>query len=84
VQTYQLANLDRTKLEKLLHRFFREARLDLELKDRFGEKVEPNEWFLVPLPVILQAIERLIHGTLDRCRYNPKLATIEIAPERSP
>ena len=83
VQTYQLANLNRAKLEKLLHHFFSEARLDLNLKDRFGEKVEPSEWFLVPLPVIQQAIEKLIDGKLDRCRYDPKLARIEIASGKS-
>ena len=49
VATYKLANVNRKALEALLHKFFGSARLDLELKDRFGAQVEPREWFLVPL-----------------------------------
>lgn len=52
VATFKLANINRTKLEALLHKFFDSARLDVELKDRFGIPVQPKEWFLVPLEVI--------------------------------
>jgi hypothetical protein len=71
VQTYQLANLSRTRLEHLLHRFFENARLDLELQDRFGLGVEPKEWFLIPLPVIEEAIERILDGSILDCAYDP-------------
>ena len=76
VATYKLANLNRTKLEALLHKFFAKARLDVELKDRFGSSVEPREWFLVPFGVIDQAIERLISGTLEGFQYDPQNARI--------
>ncbi|MEM7600631.1 MAG: GIY-YIG nuclease family protein [Verrucomicrobiota bacterium] len=69
VETYKVSNLDLNKLEKLLHRFFDAARLDLQLKDRFGFDVEPREWFLVPLPVIEEAIQKLIDGTLPQFCY---------------
>lgn len=72
VETYKVSNLDLTKLEKLLHKFFDPARLDLQLKDRFGFDVEPREWFLVPLPVIEEAIQKLIDGTLPKFRYEPE------------
>jgi len=71
VQTFKLANINRKKLEALLHKFFADARLDLELKDRFGLGVEPKEWFLLPLPVILDAVEKLKEGTLAKYRYDP-------------
>lgn len=45
VATFKLANINRQRLEALLHKFFGKARLDLELKDRFGGQVEPREWF---------------------------------------
>lgn len=76
VATYQLANLDRIRLERLLHRFLAPARLDLELKDRFGAGVEPHEWFLVPLPAIQDAIQKLMDGTLQDYRYDPSCAGI--------
>lgn len=77
VASYKLANLNCSKLEALLHHFFAKARLDLELKDRFGQGVEPREWFLVPLPVIQEAIEKLIAGNIEKFRYNPEEARIE-------
>lgn len=72
VETYKVSNLDLNRLEKLLHKFFDQARLDLQLKDRFGFDVEPREWFLVPLPIIEEAIQKLIEGTLPKHRYEPK------------
>ena len=50
------------------------SRLYLELKDRFGGQVELREWFLVPLAVIDEAIQKLKDGALDRFRYDPKTA----------
>lgn len=76
LETYKLANIDRVRLEKLLHKFFAPARLDLELKDRFGFGVEPQEWFLAPLSVIQEAIGKLMDGTLQDYRYDPETAEL--------
>lgn len=72
----KLSNINRVKLEALLHRFFAEARLDLTLKDRFGEEIVPREWFVVPLPVINEALEKLIDGSIAKYRYDVKCASI--------
>jgi hypothetical protein len=76
VATYKLGNINRKALELLLHRFFGNARLDLELKDRFGAGVEPREWFLVPFPVIDQAVQKLMAGTIGDFRYDPQTARL--------
>jgi len=76
VATFKLSNINRKRMESLLHKFFAAARLDFELKDRFGFQVEPKEWFLVPLAVIEEAIQKLIDGTISNCRYEPKTAQI--------
>ena len=52
VATYELYNISRTKLEKLIHYLFDRARLDIEIKDRFGQPVVVREWFLAPLFLI--------------------------------
>lgn len=70
IATYKLANINRKKLEALLHRFFASARMDVELKDRFGSSVEPKEWFLVGLDVIQEVIQRLIDGTIEQVRFD--------------
>ena len=76
VATYKLSNINRTKLENLIHRIFDPARLDIEIKDRFGRPVIPREWFLVPLFVIDEAVELIKAGTITDYRYDPKAAAL--------
>lgn len=78
VAVYTLANLHRGKFERLLHRLFDAARLDVGLKDRFGGAVEPREWFLLPLAVIDEAITRIKNCSIDKFRYDR--ATGRLAP----
>ncbi|MGB3536211.1 MAG: GIY-YIG nuclease family protein [Microcoleaceae cyanobacterium] len=70
VANFKLANINPKKLEALLHKFFSNARLDMELRDRFNTPVQPREWFLVPLEVIEEVIEKIQAGTLDQFRYD--------------
>lgn len=70
VATYELSNINRTKLENLLHRFFEPAKLNIEIKDRFGNPIVPREWFLVPLFVIDEVIEKVKDGTIVSCTYD--------------
>ncbi len=81
VATYELYNINRTRLENVIHRVFGKARLDIEVKDRFGQPVVPREWFLVPLFVIDEAVERIKDGTITAYAYDPKTATLSRAAE---
>ncbi|MGY9036627.1 MAG: GIY-YIG nuclease family protein [Rhodobacterales bacterium] len=74
VATYELYNINRTKLENLVHRIFEPARLEIEIMDRFGRPVVPREWFLVPLFVINEAVERIKDGSISGYRYDPDSA----------
>jgi len=76
VTTFKLANINRKGLEALLHKFFSSARLDMELQDRFGSQVQPREWFLVPLEVIEEAIEKIKEGTIDQFRYDANTVSL--------
>jgi len=77
VATYELYNINRTKLENLIHRIFEPARLDIEIMDRFGRPVAPREWFLIPLFVIKEAIEKIKDGTITDYIYNSEGAALE-------
>ena len=77
VATYELFNINRAKLEKLIHKFFDAARLDIEIKDRFGKPVVPREWFLVPLFVIDEAVEKIKDGTISNYIYDPQGACLK-------
>lgn len=70
IATYELSNINRTKLENLIHRFFEPARLNVEIKDRFGNPIIPREWFLVPLFVIDEAVEKIKSGEIVSYHYN--------------
>jgi hypothetical protein len=83
VASYRLEHFNLTKLEALIHKTFSNARLGVELRDRFGFTVEPREWFLVPLPVIEDAIQRIINGTIAGCRYDPGTARLIDAEDQA-
>lgn len=76
VATYELYNIARSRLENLIHRIFGAARVDIEIKDRFGQPVIPREWFLVPLFVIDEAIERIRDGTITGYTYDSRTASL--------
>ncbi len=76
VATYVLYNVNRVKLENLIHRVFGTAQLDIDIKDRFGNPVRPREWFLVPHFVVDEAVERIKDGTITDLVYDPKSARL--------
>ena len=76
VAEYGLYNIDRSKLEKLIHRIFAPARLDIEIEDRFGNPVVPREWFLVPLDAIDAAVGKIRDGTIAEYVYDVKRAAL--------
>lgn len=76
VATYRLYNINRSKLENVIHRVFGPGKLDISIKDRFGNPVVPREWFLVPLQAIDEAIERIKDGTIGDYQYDPSGAAL--------
>ena len=76
VAEYELYSIDRNKLESLIHRIFDPARLEIEIVDRFGKPVMPREWFLVPLSVVDEAVERIRDGTITRYVYDTQTASL--------
>jgi hypothetical protein len=76
IATYELCNISRVKLENLLHRVLDPAQLDIEIRDRFGNPVRPREWFLVPLFVVNEVIERIRDGTITQYIYDPTTARL--------
>ena len=77
IATYDLYNINRTKLENIIHRVFAPAQLSIEIKDRFGKPTLPREWFLVPLFIVDQAVERIKDGTITDFAYDPQNATLK-------
>lgn len=70
VASYKCFNLNPQKLEFFLHRFFANARLNIDGFDGAGVQHTPREWFVVPLPVIIQAIDLLISQKIVAYKYD--------------
>ena len=76
VTHFETYNLNPQQFEKLIHRFFGKACLNLDIIDETGKRFTPREWFVVPLPIIEQAIKLLISGDIIRYLYDETAATI--------
>lgn len=82
VKTYALFNIDKVKLENLLRKFFADARLDIEIPDRFGKVIHPREWFLLPLTAIDEAVAGLVDGSIVGRVYDARLGQIMLVDEQ--
>lgn len=72
VASYKLSSINRAKLEGIFHRIFAPAQLNITINDRFGHPVRPREWFLVPLTVIDEVVNRIQDGSIVNMVYDPK------------
>tara|TARA_R100000935_G_scaffold46551_1_gene70002 strand:+ start:10306 stop:11517 length:1212 start_codon:yes stop_codon:yes gene_type:complete len=77
VATYKLANINRMKLEKVIQKFFGNANLEIDVKDRFGKLVKVKEWFLVPMFIIDKMIDKIKDGTIGDYYYEPTTAELK-------
>lgn len=84
IATYELYNINRIKLENVIHRVFDPAQVDIEIKDRFGNPVKPREWFLVPLFVVNEVVERIKDGSITQYVYDPTAARlVKVASDKT-
>lgn len=72
VATYKVYGVNCQKLESLIHKVFAAAQINLSVPDRFGHVVKPREWFLVPLNVIDDAVQRIRDRSILEYRYDPQ------------
>jgi hypothetical protein len=72
VAEYEILNARAQGVEKLLHKFFAGANLDIEIDGH-----HPREWFQVPLDQIDLAVEMVISGQIIHYHYNVQNQCIE-------
>lgn len=61
-------NFNPHKLERLLHQFFAHANLQVEVV--LGRRIEPKEWFVVPLDLVEEAVARILDRSIVNYRYD--------------
>lgn len=70
IATYNCYSLDINVFENLLHRFFAEVCLNIDLYDNKGERITPREWFVAPFGIIDEVINLVIKGTIINYEYD--------------
>ena len=77
IATYKLYNANLPRVERLLHRFFDSATVQVQVRDSAGTFTTPKEWFSVPLEIIDDAVHLLISGEIVAYQYNADAQRIE-------
>ena len=70
VSVYEVYNVNPHKLEQLIHQFFGNSCLDIDIIDGNGKLHRPREWFIAPLNVIEEAIELIVSGEIVNYRFD--------------
>lgn len=77
VRKYRLPNnINRIRMENFIHKFLSLAQLQITIKDRFGNPFTPREWFMVPIFVIDDIVDRFQDNTLKDYYYDPQKAAL--------
>jgi hypothetical protein len=80
--TYRCFNLSPHKFEGLVHRFFAQARLDVQIAALKSEKYNPAEWFIVPMEVIDETINLIINGEIIHYYYDKDSEELKLVQDR--
>lgn len=78
VATYKVYNRNADKLESLLHRFFANACLEIDLFNEKGQRLNPREWFVVPFEVIEETIQLILNENILNYKYDPLTKKIKL------
>lgn len=78
VASYKCFNINTQKFELLLHKFFADACLNIDVFDNNGQRHSPREWFIVPIGVINEAINLIMSEEIINYRYNRGSKTIDL------
>jgi hypothetical protein len=76
VATYRCFNMNPQRFERLIHRFFNESCLDIEVTDNHRKNYTPKEWFIAPITVLGNVIELIIKGEIMNYTYNKNTESI--------
>jgi hypothetical protein len=82
VATWKTFNMNTQKFEDLIHSFFSAVQFRVQLVDANGTRFNALEWYVVPLGIIVNVINRIIDGSIIHYRYNPALSSLEQLPEK--
>ena len=63
--------------EDLIHQLLMSVQFQVYVYDEQGVEHQPQEWFVVPLPVVDVIIQKIMDGSIVGYTYNPQLECLE-------
>src|SRR5690606_1458453 len=72
ISSYKCYNLNTQNFESLVHRFFADVCLNIDLYDKNGVRYMPREWFVAPIRVIDEVIHLIQNGNILDYKYDAK------------
>ncbi len=76
VSTYKCYNVNPHKFEQLLHRFFADVCLNVDIHDDKGRRITPREWFVAPFQIIDKVIDLILDETIVNFKYDQENKSI--------
>ena len=70
ISVFECYNLNPQKFELLLHTFFGESCLNVDVFDANGKRYSPREWFIAPINIIEAAVQLIINGEIIHYRFD--------------
>ena len=77
VATYKVVNMNSQMFEDMVHQLLMPVQFQVTVFDEQGKEHQPQEWFVVPLPVVDVIIKKIMDGTIVGFTYNPQLECLE-------
>lgn len=77
VATYKVVNMNSQMFEDLIHQLLMFVQFQVYVYDEQGIEHQPQEWFVVPLPVVDVIIQKIMDGSIVGYTYNPQLECLE-------
>lgn len=70
ISVFKCYNMNPQKLEQLLHNFFGNSCLNIDVFDKKGRRHTPREWFIVPLSIIEEALNFILNEEIIHYKYD--------------
>jgi len=67
---YACYNMNAQKFEHLIHRFFADVCLNVDVFDDREKRITPREWFVVPRPIIDKVVMLILSGDILKYKYD--------------
>jgi len=76
ISSYKCYNLNPQVVENLIHRFFAEVCLNVDIEMDNGQRITPREWFVVPFEIIEEAINLILNKKIINYKYDSEKQSI--------